>query len=127
MTSNTKKVGNPFRKIQFANLTLSSLLTKIQCWGLLLGRTWRREGGTTGTQFKCFDSLVKENDVQRRMMCRRHLHTLTPAVTVRILIARSKSKNWLFGKLSPDCYTHMHKRKSEKYQVSKKLHTLKLC
>lgn len=43
MTSNTKKVGDLFRKVQFGNPTVSSLLTRIQCWDPLLGR--RRSGG----------------------------------------------------------------------------------
>lgn len=48
-------------KVQFVNHCL--VLTKIQWWEPLLGRGCRRKGEMAETQFKCFDSFVKESEL----------------------------------------------------------------
>lgn len=84
MTSNTKNVGDLFQKAQFANQTVFSS-DKDSVLRAPTGEMVKEEGEkkktkkTTDTQFKCFDSLVKESELPQAFA------SFNPALTASIL------------------------------------------
>lgn len=78
MTINTKKVGNPFRKLGLPPDSVFSFDKE----SLLGTPAVQRELGKermTGMQFQCFDSLVEE------VNCQRDVHIVTLAITATLL------------------------------------------